>query len=514
MQSDTLNLLVLTDLHHAPCSGATFHASGHERIAGPLLVRKALQRMRHEGTTPDAIVLLGDVAGRGLDAAQTDEALRAVAQETSRFGLPVFAVPGNHDGDPGRYAALFDCRPGLHVIKGCGLLLFADAYAADERVCRADDALRLPEKAAAEYPGMPLIALQPNPLHPAIEDPYPYLPLNADAIRAGYERAGVLLSLSGHFHAGQPLHTVGGVQYCTLRSTSEPPYSFLHVRIAGGKAVVREHALRMETPGLVDVHCHTEYSYCATDVSAAAGAALSRALGLGGVCLVDHAFQLYFPPDDAWSWRWQTDGALVEGAWKSGRGRMPEYVRRAASLRSDFVSVGLEVDLRSDGSLLLADEDRAGWDVIIGAVHAIDGSTKAGNTQAEAERLYMREAERLLAHPIGVFAHPFRFLHRPGFTRPEHLFVPLADMLAEAGVAAEINYHVQEADVGFVETCLQRGVKLALGTDAHDAVAVGELAPHLALLRRAGVRAADLERVLFRPAGDSARCGMAAPKRG
>lgn len=504
MHSEALHLLVLTDLHHSPAGAQPFLSGDGGRIAGPLLLRKALLRMRHLGAPPDAIVLLGDVAGKGLDGAQTESALRAVAEEARRAGLPVFAVPGNHDGDAGRYAAIFGCRPGAHLIKGCCLLLFADAYGEGDHALRTEEDLSLPMRAAAEHPGMPLVALQHNPLHPSIDDPYPYLPTNAAAIREGYGRAGVLLSLSGHLHGGQALHRSGGVQYCTLRASGDSPNCFLHVEISGREAVLREHALRMDVPGLEDVHCHTEYSYCATDVSSGAGAALSRALGLGGVCLVDHAFQIYFPPDAAWSWRWQTDGGMVEEAWKSGRGRMPEYVRRAAGLRDGFVRVGLELDLRDDGTLLLADEDRAGWDVLIGAVHAVDGSPKAGATQAEAEHLYMREVEKLLAHPVDVLAHPFRFLDRPGFTRPAHLYEPLAGMLAAAGVAAEINYHVGQADVRFVEACLQRGVKLALGTDSHDASAVGELAPHMALLRKAGVPDRDLGRVLFHASANAA----------
>jgi len=53
----------------------------------------------------------------------------------------------------------------------------------------------------------------------------------------------------------------------------------------------------------------------------------------------------------------------------------------------------LEVDLLDDGGLLLAPEDREGWDVLIGAIHALCGSPKYGATQAEAERMYMRYVE-------------------------------------------------------------------------------------------------------------------------
>jgi histidinol phosphatase-like PHP family hydrolase len=378
-------------------------------------------------------------------------------------------------------------------------MLFADPYAAGDFVTRSAEMVALPEQVAAANPGMPLIAVQHNPLHPAIDDPYPYLPLNAEAIRAGYERAGVVLSLSGHYHAGQPLHDVGGVRYSTIPAAGDAPFRFAHVRLDGRNVELREHALRLDVPGLIDAHCHTEYSYCGKAVTAEDDIAISQLLGVSRLCLVDHSFQLYLNSDEAWSWRWQTDRALVDRAWADGRGRMPTYRRRAASLRSDFVRVGLEVDLLDDGMLFLAEEDRTGWDVLIGSVHAIHGSPRFGSSQGEVERIFLREVERLLRHPIDVLAHPFRFFRRADLAHPVHLHKPVADLLAAAGVAAEINFHINVPNVRFVEECLARGVKIALGTDSHDVVEVGDLSPHLAVLRQAGVGEADLPRVLFQP---------------
>ena len=493
-----LDLLVMTDLHHAAGGGATFPYKDGRRISGPLLVDKALRRLRHEGVTPDALVFLGDAAGKESHGA-SEPVVAEVAGAARQPGLPVLAVPGNHDGDPGLFARLFDCPAGFRELGGYGFLLFSDAYAADESAARAPAALRLPAEVAAARPDLPLIALQHNPLHPAIDDPYPYVPANAGAIRASYEQAGVLLSLSGHYHAGQAAHEAGGVLYATVPAACDPPYRFLHVRLEGRRVEVREHALRLPVAGLTDGHCHTESSYCAETVDAAADIDVSRLLGVGQLCLVDHTFQLYFPEEEAWSWRWQTDRSLVERAWAAGRGRMPEYRRRAASLRSGYVRIGLEVDLLDDGQLLLADEDREGWDVLIGAIHAMRGSPKYGATQEEVERTYMRYVERLLKQPIGVMAHPFRLFGRKGLTHPEHLHGPVADLLAAAGVAAEINFHVSRPSLRFVEACLARGVRIALATDAHQAGEVGELFPHLQLLRRAGVRDEDLPRILFNP---------------
>jgi histidinol phosphatase-like PHP family hydrolase len=499
MSTDSeLNLLVLTDLHHAAGAGYTFPYKDRRRMSGPLLLRKALQRLKFEGVKPDALALLGDVAGKESHG-NAEPVLAEMAEAVRATGLPVLAVPGNHDGDPALYARLFNCQPGIHAIGGYGFLLFADPYAADESTTRTAGGLQLPAEAAAARPDMPLIALQHNPLHPVIDEDYPYLPRNAADICASYERAGVILSLSGHYHDGQAVHEQGGVLYGTAPAACDSPYTFLHVRLRGRRAEVREHALRVSVPGLIDSHCHTEYSYCGKDVNAADDVALSAMLGVERLCLVDHTFQLYFDKDDAWSWRWQMDRAMVERAWAGGRGRMPEYRRRAESLRSETVRVGLEIDLLDDGSLLLAEEDRAGWDVLIGAVHALRGSPKYGSSQAEVESLFMRDTERLLQHPIDVLAHPFRYFRRSGLTHPTHLHKRVAGMLASAGVAAEINYHINQPNLQFLEECLARGVKLSLATDSHDSAEVGELAPHLKTLRAVGVRDEDVPRVMFQP---------------
>jgi histidinol phosphatase-like PHP family hydrolase len=252
----------------------------------------------------------------------------------------------------------------------------------------------------------------------------------------------------------------------------------------------------------VDTHCHTEYAYCATDVTAEDNVAVSKTSGLHGLCLIEHAFQLYFDEDDAWSWRWQTDDALVQKSWQTGRGRMPEYREFAQALRDrhdGFVYLGLELDLRADGSLLLAEEDGRGWDLLVGSVHYIHDFDRDRTTRARAEKLFLRDVQRLLSHPIQVLAHPFRFLRRAEIKCSRHLYRTVARWLAESGVAAELNFHWNEPDARFIEECLSLGVKIALATDSHKMEEVGNLSPHLDLFRQIGVRCEDLSGVLYRP---------------
>jgi histidinol phosphatase-like PHP family hydrolase len=66
-------------------------------------------------------------------------------------------------------------------------------------------------------------------------------------------------------------------------------------------------------------------------------------------------------------------------------------------------------------------------------------------------------------------------------------------------VAAEINFHTNENDPRFFRECVERGVKIALGSDSHDLAEVGEFYPHLEVLRKAGLSADRYRDILFWP---------------
>jgi histidinol phosphatase-like PHP family hydrolase len=493
-----VNLLVATDLHYACRAPRSPHEArlGH---FGVVLLRKALQRLRREGVTPDLVVLLGDLLDNGA-AAGAGEDLATVAKACREMGIPVLAVPGNHDG------ALGNAEPfaaeGLHEFGGYGFWVFRDDVAAGDVTTRPAASLAAFAETAVRRSDLPLVALQHNPVYPPIVDAYPYMLTNGADVLAAYRRAGVVLSLSGHYHASQPLSRDAGFTSYTAPALCEAPFRFAHVRLEGRTAAVTEQALRLDVPGLVDCHCHTEYAYCGTGVNAADDVALSEALGLGGLCLTEHAFQLYFDGPQAWSWRWIADDAMVAAAWADPRrSRMQEFRERSRGWRSGFTRVGVETEVRHDGRLFLAPPDRAGWDVVIGSIHAMPGYEAGRTSQAEAERIFLRELQRLLREPISILAHPFRFFRREKLVVPRHLYRPVAAMLHDQGVAAEINFHTNEPDPEFFAECAARRVRIALGTDSHDLVEVGELTPHLRVLAQAGVTPERFEQVLWRPGG-------------
>ncbi len=506
MKTPALDILVISDLHYMGNASAACSAPARRCEWGALLLRKALLRLRHQGIQPNLILLLGDIVNDGT-ASDAEQDLRTVADFAHKIGVPVLAVPGNHDGAAARIQRIFRCPPGLYEIGGYGFLLFHDEVGEGDVTVRPLDGLSLPQRAAKSKPGLPLIALQHNPLHPPIVSDYPFMPVNTKQILKSYADAGVWLSLSGHYHPGEPPSSLNGVTYYTVPALCEAPFRFALLRLRDRSFELNELHLQMDTPGLWDVHCHTEFSYCGTTVRARRNIELSRELGLAGLCLTEHAFQLYFENETAWSFRWQTDPILVRRTWSRGRHRMQDYRQFVAPLRDRFVRLGLEVDLRSNSRLLLAPEDAQGWDILVGSVHQIPALDMSRTAQEDAERLFLRETARLLKQPIQVLAHPFRFFRRAQRARPQHLYGEVASMLARSGVAAEINYHTNSPDPLFLRECVKRGVRLALGTDSHDLEEVGELYPHLAVLQEAGISKDELPHVLFRPAAVRHRKG-------
>ncbi len=448
-------------------------------------MQRALLDARRRGAA-DAIVLLGDLIEDPTDAgAERDLAALEQTIHDAAGNLPLIMVPGNHDGNADLVLSIFGDRPGPHEVRGYRLHSFLDGW--DEcDVCRRprEDMRRFAEEAGPRS-DKPLIVLQHNPLHPPIESEYPYILADCESIMSAYSDAGVLLSLSGHYHAGQEPSRSGGVSYYTCPALCESPFRYAMVTLEGREVTVTEHPLRLaESPPLIDVHTHTHYAYCGAGVSAVEVIRRARLFGLAGVCLTEHADQLYLTRQE------HTSGHVFEDPdfWCTPRSaeseRMPRYRAEVGPLRNDFVSVGLEVELDADGRPALRDQHREGWDLLLGTVHWTPGGVE-GLTASEVNRRFLRDTERILQSGVDVLAHPFRFFRRNKLAPPGELYRPVAVLLARYGAAAEINFHTNEPDPEFFTICIAEGVKIALGSDAHELREVADLHPHLAVLREA-----------------------------
>lgn len=476
-----LTLLVLGDFHY--CSRANLSdEAGSRRVMGLELVQRAL----NDGMRlckPDAVVVLGDVVDDGAHpSAETD--LTAVAKVVRDACPHVIAVPGNHDDNPRRFLRIFQDEPGLHNVGGHSIYTFADRYADDDAMTRHEYATKSFRKQRMHGP---VIVIQHSPIYPDVDcSEYPYMPLNRDEIMESYRDKGVALSLSGHFHEGQPPASKDGTIYATVPSLSDAPFQFGIVRIEDGKVDVEFHRLKhAQFEQFTDGHIHTPFGYCAVDVHPTPARERLELLGIKRAVLVEHSPQLYLADKDFWNAQHVEKPDAIRKSRENGTFRLDAFRNKMNDFRDGFFQIGLETELDREGKLTLLDEDRSGWDRILGAVHWIPSNMPFA-TQAQQEQTFMALIDGLTSSGISVLAHPFRYFHHKRLPRPTALYKPVAKLLRERNVAAEVNFHYNQPDPEFFRICLEEGVKIAVGSDSHCLYEVGDLAPHLRLLKEIG----------------------------
>ena len=509
MSDSQLTILAISDLHYTGLSRQTAQMVPCRGELARTLLKKVFLRLQHEGTKPDVVVVLGDLTEDREDPnAQLD--MISLHGELVRCGLPVIVLPGNHDIDPAQFNECFNTPPGIYRYNGYGLVVLNDHYGDAHECTRGPESFQLLKRIRAENPDSPLGVLQHAPIYPPIDSNYPYRPVNVGEIIESYEKNGVILSLSGHYHTGQKARVHNDILYHTVAALCEPPFNFSLIRLNGTKIEIQEESLQLTTSNITDFHCHTEFAFCGTTIDSAPAIALSRTMGVQTLCLVEHAFQLYFPDKHtAMGFAWQSNPEMVEAAWNTpGRGRMEAYQRFASQLRPLGVKIGLELDLYGEGELLLHDEDeKFGWDVLIGAVHQISGFERGKTTQSQAEELFMREITSLVSYNIQILAHPFRFFAKNGLKAPVDLYPEIAGLLSDNNVCAEVNFHnfnfpanrfsPYHPDPEFFKLCVDKGVKLAFASDAHELAEVGEFWPHVHALKQVGITSKSFAQCLF-----------------
>lgn len=237
--------MIVSDLHYVRVAQHVPTIAKRCSDLGRALLRGTFQRLHKEGIAIDLAIVLGDVVDYG-GAVGAGRDLADIAHMLHGLGVPVLAVPGNHDGDPQRYGAIFRHGPGLFRVGGYGFYVFRDWIGPGDVTARPPGAVRMSVQIAAQAPELPLVVLQHNPLHPPIEREYPYMLANAEAAMDAYREARVVLSLSGHYHAGQAAHEVDGVTYYTVPALCEAPFRFAHLHLAGRRVTLQEYALEAD----------------------------------------------------------------------------------------------------------------------------------------------------------------------------------------------------------------------------------------------------------------------------
>src|SRR5262245_38749113 len=217
-----------------------------------------------------------------------------------------------------------------------------------------------------------------------------------------------------------------------------------------------------------DLHMHSTETDGKDDVRTMAEAA--RAAGLEYVAITDHSQAL----------------AMANGLDER---RALDHAARIRALDQEGIGIrllaGIECDIRSDGSLDLADDCLAALDIVIVSVH----SAFSLDRQQMTDRL-LRAIENphvdILGHPTGR-----RILQRSPY---DFDVAAVVDAAVQRGVAFEINCQVDRLDLNDVHARLarDRGARLVISTDAHSKTAFGRLRWGVLMARRAWLQPSDV----------------------
>jgi DNA polymerase (family 10) len=217
-----------------------------------------------------------------------------------------------------------------------------------------------------------------------------------------------------------------------------------------------------------DLHMHTTATDGRADAETMARAA--RDAGLSYIAITDHSQSL----------------AMANGLDER---RALEHARHIRSLNDRLggitVLAGIECDIRSDGTMDLADDCLAELDIVIASVH----SAFTQNEEQMTDRLL-----RAIACPwVDVIGHPTGrlILKRDGYRFD---FDRIVDAAAKAGVALEINSQIDRLDLDEHKARIarDRGVRLIIDSDAHSPAALGVTRWGVTTARRAWLTAGDV----------------------
>ena len=217
-----------------------------------------------------------------------------------------------------------------------------------------------------------------------------------------------------------------------------------------------------------DLHTHTTESDGKDELRAMAAAA--RDAGLEYIAITDHSQSL----------------AMANGLDER---RALAHAARVRALDAEGIGIrllaGIECDIRSDGSMDLADDCLAALDIVVASVHSGFNQDRAEMTERILKALANPHVD-ILGHPTGR-----KLLKRPPYPVDMEAIV---DAAARHGVAIEINCQVNRLDVNDVHAKLarDRGVPLVISSDAHSRDAFARLRWGVIVARRAWLEPAQV----------------------
>ena len=283
-----------------------------------------------------------------------------------------------------------------------------------------------------------------------------------------------------------------GVMVVHAPPLCEPPYRFAVIEVADSGEVTVQYEQYRLPPGLMDSHVHTQMAYCGENMDLISSLKLAKLWGLEKIAFTEHSGHLYFTREQYQGEEkiWYREG--LDCADQTVR--TEEYLALFDEVKRDSCCLGMELDMDRRGRLIATQDILNRLDVKVGSVHVL--LEKWASEERNME--FFSLVKSLIESGIDILAHPFRMYAWNGEgNKPVRLFEPIVELLKKHHVAAELNFHHNRPDPVFTKMCIDAGVKLALGSDAHNLYQVGFFQPHLKFLREIGYTG-ELKDILFR----------------
>ena len=479
-----MKLVILTDIHFANQSTIPERQSS---IADILLLRAVHRINRY--IKPDIVAILGDI----IDNPQSPSAIEQyniIKKILDILTVPYIIIPGNHDIQETDFYKIFDKPDDINDIANIRLLTFIDSEQPGYNAIREKNNLERMKTARNNFDGL-IITLQHVPIFPPGTTDCPYNYINADEIIAIMKQYKIDLAISGHFHKGFELMKTQSENFIAVPALCEQPFQFVELDINNTDNInVIYHQLAMpKNLNLIDNHIHTHFAYCNENMDIQKAKLLAQALGLAEIRFSEHSSHLYWNHID------YSKGIFYREGMKAANPqhfRIDDYFNALKDANCPQKCVGLEVDCDWKGNPIIQPTDEQKTGFLIGAIHSLP-ITK----MPEMKNVFISIHEKFLQHNIKILAHPFRIFRRTNNPTPQELFKPTVKLLKKHNIAAEINFHTNEPPAEFIKLCIDAGVKLSLGSDAHNLYEVGEFYPHLELLKNCGICHSDLKHIII-----------------
>jgi Icc protein len=251
-----LKILQVTDFHlRRALAGHNGHVHRLSRHV-PQLLEAMAQRIADEA--PDLVAVTGDlldVPHALLDGDRSYDLKTIVQQSLADYGLvrrwleglgqPWMVLPGNHDYGPA-FDVVFGTSPEVMRFGEVAVHAFRDWEQAGNQALRIG-----PSRARFEHllenatETSREVHLQHFVVRPHVDYNYPLLYGDSDDIAARAAQApGRRLLLSGHWHGGTPMVTLGQAQSAVCPAFCEPPHPYRVFEFAAdGSVIMREEEL-------------------------------------------------------------------------------------------------------------------------------------------------------------------------------------------------------------------------------------------------------------------------------